>query len=95
MDSLYLAIDQIPATLSHVCDDISNTSGWWDQKVQTHWDADCKYHMSEHYNLTPESVEDEDPCLIYYDGEEKQVCARCRYGAVRIVTLNGIYCGYS
>ena len=31
----------------------------------------------------------EDPCLIYYDTG----CARCKHGAARILTENGIYCG--
>ena len=32
-----------------------------------------------------------DPCLSWY---ENGVCARCKFGSVRIFNGNGIYCGY-
>lgn len=34
-----------------------------------------------------------DPCLVYFD-TNKELCARCKYGALRIVTAsNKIVCG--
>ena len=32
-----------------------------------------------------------DPCLSWY---ENGVCARCKFGSIRVFNGNGIYCGY-
>ena len=34
-----------------------------------------------------------DPCLIYYD-DLKMICARCKFGAIRIITYDQkVFCG--
>ena len=34
-----------------------------------------------------------DPCIMYYDNDAYTICARCKAGAVRIFTEEGVFCG--
>lgn len=60
--------------------------------------GECYYsYWTDWYNVyyDPEISDTQasilDPCLSWY---ENGVCARCKFGSIRVFNGNGIYCGY-
>ena len=51
-------------------------------------EAECKDETHCYASTKWDDVRD--PCLMYY---ENNVCARCKFGAVRIITEKGVFCG--
>ena len=61
--------------LDHICD-----FEWYFADIDE-WNTFCLYDAEFDYGAY-----DLDPCLLYYDNEDYDVCARCEMGAVRIFT---------